>query len=108
MSLVTVNVPNAPDPLACMRRSGMTSRSKFASFSRYQTSCSSIGPRGPAVIEFWLSGTGAPTLVVSFLSAMAIAFPSWSAARCESHAWATGFMPERTREPTPEGVGSRL
>ena len=28
ISLVTVKVPNAPDPLACMRRSGITSRSK--------------------------------------------------------------------------------
>ena len=33
MSLVTVKVPNAPEPLACMRRSGITSRSKCASFS---------------------------------------------------------------------------
>jgi hypothetical protein len=28
MSWVTVKVPYAPDPLACMRRSGITSRSK--------------------------------------------------------------------------------
>ena len=65
MSWVTVKVPNAPDPLACIRRSGITSRSKLASFSRYHTSCSSIGPRLPAVRESWLLGTGAPKLVVS-------------------------------------------
>ena len=29
ISLVTVKLPNAPDPLACMRRSGITSRSKW-------------------------------------------------------------------------------
>src|SRR5437660_5623094 len=33
MSCVTVKVPWAPQPLACMRRSGITSRSKCASFS---------------------------------------------------------------------------
>lgn len=31
-------------------------------------SCSSIGPRGPAVSTFWLSGTGAPAAVVSLRS----------------------------------------
>src|SRR3990172_5375903 len=66
MSWVTVKVPYAAEPLACMRRSGITSRSKWASFSRNHTSCSSSGPRGPAVITFWLSGTGAPAAVVSF------------------------------------------
>src|SRR5690554_7098538 len=45
MSWVTTNSPKAPEPLACMRRSGITSRSKWASFSRNHTSCSSIGPR---------------------------------------------------------------
>src|SRR5690554_7570575 len=65
MSWVTTNSPKAPEPLACMRRSGITSRSKCASFSRNQTSCSSMGPRGPAVITFWLSATGAPATVVS-------------------------------------------
>src|SRR3990172_6116327 len=75
MSWVTVKVPYAPEPLACMRRSGITSRSKWASFSRNQTSCNSIGPRGPAVIAFWLSATGQPALVVSFfLSLMAYSF----------------------------------
>src|ERR1700712_2382577 len=66
MSWVTVKVPNAPDPFACMRRSGITSRSKWASFSRNHTSSSSAGPRGPAVRMFWLSTTGAPKTVVSF------------------------------------------
>ncbi len=66
MSWVTVNVPKAPDPLACIRRSGITSRLKWASFSWYQTSCISMGPRGPAVMAFWFSGTGAPAAVVSF------------------------------------------
>jgi hypothetical protein len=71
MSWVTVKVPKAPEPLACIRRSGITSRSKWASFSRNQTSWSSIGPRGPAVSTFWLSTTGAPaTVVSSFLSAI--------------------------------------
>src|SRR5690554_3019210 len=64
MSLVTVKVPNAPEPLACMRRSGITSRTKLASFSWSHTSCESSGPRGPAVRLFWLSGTGAPNWVV--------------------------------------------
>ena len=69
MSLVTVNVPKAPEPLACMRRSGITSRSKWASFSRNQTSCSSIGPRGPAVITLVSWATGQPaTVVKSFFS----------------------------------------
>jgi len=64
MSWVTVKVPNAPEPLACMRRSGITSRTKLASFSWSHTSCASSGPRGPAVRLFWLSGTGAPKSVV--------------------------------------------
>src|SRR3990170_697900 len=66
MSWVPVKVPKAPDPLACIRRSGITSRSKWASFSRNHTSCNNMGPRGPAVITFWLSATGAPALLVSF------------------------------------------
>jgi hypothetical protein len=41
-------------------RSGITSRSKCASFSISQISCSSTGPRGPAVWTFRLSVTGAP------------------------------------------------
>ena len=66
MSEVTVKVPKAAEPFACIRRSGMTSRSKWASFSRNQTSCSNCGPRAPAVITFWLSTTGQPALVVNF------------------------------------------
>src|SRR5690606_38754545 len=74
MSWVTVKVPNAPEPLACIRRSGMTSRSKLAIFSRNQKSCINNGPLGPAVCTFWLSGTGAPVCLVSFdfFSSMAI------------------------------------
>src|ERR1700739_949951 len=60
MSLVTVKVPYAPQPFACMRRSGITSRSNCAIFSINQMSCSSAGPRGPAVMMLVLSGTGAP------------------------------------------------
>src|ERR1700730_5990426 len=46
MSWVTVKVPCAPQPLACMRRSGITSRSKCAIFSISQMSCSSAMIRG--------------------------------------------------------------
>ena len=72
MSCVTVNVPYAPLPLACMRRSGITSRSKCASFSRSHTSCRRTGPRGPAVIVFWLSTTGQPKAVVSFFESVMV------------------------------------
>ncbi|KAL7699147.1 hypothetical protein N2W54_004099 [Lotmaria passim] len=65
MSCVTVKVPKAPEPLACMRRSGISSRSKWASFSSSHTSCSSVGPRRPAVIVSSLFPTGAPNSVVS-------------------------------------------
>src|SRR6516162_4967649 len=64
MSCVTVKVPWAPQPLACIRRSGITSRSKCASFSISQRSCKSAGPRGPAVMMLVLSATGAPASVV--------------------------------------------
>src|SRR3546814_9766298 len=67
MSLVTVKVPKAPDPLACMRRSGFTSRTKLPSFSCSHTSCDSSGPRGPAVRLSWLLGTGAPNWVVRWV-----------------------------------------
>src|SRR6266436_2462120 len=60
MSWVTVNVPCAPQPLACMRRSGITSRSKCANFSISQMSCRSAGPRRPAVMLLVLSATGDP------------------------------------------------
>src|SRR6202521_4864769 len=64
MSCVVVKVPYAPQPLACIRRSGMTSRSKCASFSISQMSWSRAGPRRPAVAMFVLSGTGAPVALV--------------------------------------------
>src|SRR5215204_6057092 len=67
MSCVTVKVPCAPQPFACMRRSGITSRSKCASFSSSQMSCSSAGPRGPAVMMLVLSATGAPVAFVKCL-----------------------------------------
>src|ERR1700730_3649907 len=53
-----------PQPLACILRSGMTSRSKCASFSISQMSWSRAGPRRPAVKIFVLSGTGAPVALV--------------------------------------------
>ena len=68
MSFVTVKVPNAPEPLACMRRSGITSRTKLASFSFSHTSCASSGPRGPAVRLLRLVGTGAPKSVVRWVT----------------------------------------
>src|ERR1700730_7289026 len=43
-----------------MRRSGITSRSKCAIFSVSQISCSSAGPRRPAVMMLVLSATGDP------------------------------------------------
>src|SRR5690554_1258376 len=55
-----------------MRRSGITSRSKWASFSKNQTSCNNCGPLGPAVITFWLSTTGQPALVVSFFLSLIV------------------------------------
>src|SRR3984893_6803526 len=68
MSCVTVKVPWAPQPLACMRRSGITSRSKCAIFSISQISCSSAGPRRPAVMMLVLSATGAPVAFVNRFS----------------------------------------
>src|SRR5215472_2015261 len=67
MSCVTVKVPWAPQPFACIRRSGITSRSKCASFSSSQMSCKSAGPRRPAVMMLVLSATGAPAPVVKRL-----------------------------------------
>ena len=45
-------------------RSGMRSWSKWVIFSRRMKSSSSVGPRGVARSEFWLSATGMPWLVV--------------------------------------------
>src|SRR5882672_10405396 len=59
-----VSVPWAPEPLACWPRSGMRSRFWWASFSNRTKSCISTGPRGPAVMLFWLSETGMPLSVV--------------------------------------------
>src|SRR5438132_6543845 len=60
MSSVRLTVPCGAAPLACIRRSGITSRAKWASFSISQTSCNSAGPRGPAVWMLKLSVTGVP------------------------------------------------
>src|SRR3954468_2904398 len=64
MSCVTVKVPWAPQPFACIRRSGITSRSKCASFSISQMSCKSAGPRRPAVMMLVLSTTDTPAALV--------------------------------------------
>ena len=68
MSWVTVKAPKAPEPLACMRRSGTISRTKLASFSFSHTSCASSGPRGPAVMLSRLVTTGAPKSVVRWVT----------------------------------------
>src|SRR5258705_6984608 len=68
MSCVTVKVPYAPQPLACMRRSGITSRSKCAIFSISQMSCRIAGPGGRAVMMLVLSGTGDPVALVNSFS----------------------------------------
>src|SRR5258706_6990487 len=75
MSCVTVKVPWAPQPLACMRRSGIPSRSKGAIFSISHMSCSSAGPRRPAVMMLVLSATGDP---VAFVNRFSVAMISSS------------------------------
>ena len=51
-SWVTSKKPWAPAPFACTTLSGILSLSNFASLSMRCTSCRSIGPLGPAVVEF--------------------------------------------------------
>src|SRR3546814_13166762 len=63
MSLVTEKVPKAPEHLACMRRSGITSRTTLPSFSCSHTSCDSSWQRGPEVRLYWLLGSGEPNRV---------------------------------------------
>ena len=46
-------------------RSGIRSWSKWVIFSRRMKSSMRVGPRRPALSEFWLSATGTPWLVVS-------------------------------------------
>src|SRR3981081_3161403 len=58
-----------------MRRSGITSRSKCAIFSISQMSCSSAGPRGPAVMMLVLSATGEAGALGDTLSFGLIGFP---------------------------------
>src|SRR5712672_1101611 len=60
-----------------MRRSGITSRSKCANFSISQISCSSAGPRRPAVMMLVLSATGDPVALVNRVVVM-IVFLGWS------------------------------
>src|SRR5260370_4587898 len=67
ISCVTVKVPWAPQPFACMRRSGIACRSKCAIFWMCQMSCSSAGPRGPAVMMLVLSAAGAGVELVKTL-----------------------------------------
>src|SRR5205085_9837946 len=81
ISCVTVKVPWAPQPLACMRRSGITSRSKCAIFSICQMSCSSAGPRGPAVMMLVLSATGAPVALVKTFVVDMRSSPGWGKVR---------------------------
>ena len=72
MSPVTLNVPYAPEPFACMRRSGMTSRSKCASFSIIQLSWSIRGPRSFAV-RVCCYRDELPTSFVSFVVSNSLA-----------------------------------
>jgi hypothetical protein len=65
---VFAGVGYAPQPLACILRSGITSRSKCASFSISQMSWSKAGPRRPAVKMLVLSATGAPVALVNGFS----------------------------------------
>ncbi|MPM34134.1 hypothetical protein SDC9_80716 [bioreactor metagenome] len=92
MSFVTVNVPKAPLPLACMRLSGMTSRSKCAIFSKYQVSCRVTGPRLPAVWIFSFCAIGRPLIEVkgffivsSRPSRSAMVGPPFSFTKIHSH-----------------------
>src|SRR3546814_318724 len=64
LSSVVSNTPNAPEPLACGRRSIVFSRLKCAICSRKWTSWSRIGPSGPMVSELRSLGAGAPAPVV--------------------------------------------
>src|SRR5579859_5715366 len=107
MSFVTVNSPKAPEPLACTTRSGMRSRLKWASFSKRWKSSKTMGPRSPAVSEFWLSGTGTPFAVVRIFFAMSVLpgsqkFDQFAAA--EAHREAQRVEPHRVG-PRPVGAG---
>lgn len=63
-SWVTSKYPWAAAPLAWTTRSGMRSRSKWASLSSRWKSEITRGPHSPAVTLFWLSSTGCPVEVV--------------------------------------------
>ena len=62
-SSVVSKTPNAPEPLACGRRSGTFSRLKWASVSIRCTSCSSSGPFGPTERLLRSLALGAPLTV---------------------------------------------
>ena len=66
-SSVMTSSPKAPEPLAWGLRSGMRSRSKWASFSTNATSWSMRGPSGPTLSEFASDSRGAPACVVDVL-----------------------------------------
>jgi hypothetical protein len=59
-----MNTPWAPAPRACTTRSGMRSWSKCVTFSRRWWSCSSVGPRAPALREWSVSRMRSPCDVV--------------------------------------------
>src|SRR6266853_2320099 len=63
-SAVTSKWPKAPPPLTWYTRSGMRSRTKWASFSFRYLSCSRLGPPGPTVSEYSSLGAGMPASVV--------------------------------------------
>jgi hypothetical protein len=65
--LLHTKCPCAPDPFACATRSGMRSRLKCAIFSNSRKSSNTTGPRGPTVNELWLSPTGRPRRLSSFV-----------------------------------------
>jgi hypothetical protein len=94
MPRVTVTLPHAPEHLACMRRSGITSRSKWVNFPRDPASCRMLRARGPAMMVFWLSA-------VSFLFFAHDVFLSLvqeqknylrQSGNCESQALSTGSV----------------
>ena len=66
-----------PKPLACIRLSGITSRSKWASLSVNQGSCKATGPLTPAVSVFWLSAMGRPFSAVKYCLSLCFIAKIW-------------------------------
>src|SRR5438445_2436485 len=89
----------------------MRSRFWWASFSNRTKSCISTGPRGPAVMLFWLSETGMPPSVVSVgrlatdCSCIArLRYPGNATARgSATHAFATSWTELRLRKAGANG-----